>query len=350
MRALASSAAGRPLRLVSFPSRASVDATPLQLGLAALAATAGAAVNAIAGGGTLITFPTLIAIGIPPIVANATSSVALWPGTVGSMWGYRRELVGARAWAIRFAIPSLLGGIVGALLLLRTSSERFSAIVPFLVLGATVLFMGQGPLGAYLRRRQAIAREALAGAGRSGGTVDKTVPLEPARGVPPVGSRQNAGRPDAHTAEAQHPAGAMPATAGQGVVALDPATSRPEQLAAPPVAFLVYQFLVSIYGGYFGAGMGILMLAALGFMGLVNIHQMNGLKNWGGTCINLVAVTIFAVSGIVNWPIALVMAIGAAIGGYAGSGLAQRVEQRTVRRAIIGIGLASGVWLLVQRV
>ena len=287
-----------------------MDATPLQLVLAALAAAAGAAVNAIAGGGTLITFPTLVAIGVPPIVANATSSVALWPGTVGSMWGYRRELTGARAWAVRFAIPSLLGGIVGALLLLRTSSERFSAIVPFLVLGATALFMAQGPLAAYLRRRQQLASRASHG-------VDATP-------APPPG--------------------------GAEVLAPDPATSRAQPLAAPPLAFLVYQFLVSIYGGYFGAGMGILMLAALGFMGLVNIHQMNGLKNWGGTCINLVAVTIFAVSGIVSWPIALVMAAGATVGGYAGSGLAQRVQQQTVRRAIIAIGLASGAWLLVQQI
>ena len=299
-----------------------MDATPLQLALAALAAAAGAAVNAIAGGGTLITFPTLIAIGIPPIIANATSSVALWPGTVGSMWGYRRELAGARAWAVRFAIPSLLGGIVGALLLLRTSSEQFSALVPFLVLGATVLFMAQGPLAAYLKRRQAAAR--------AQGALSATV-------VP-----QASGDRVAHESVALSPE-QLP------VIALDPATARPAALAAPPLAFLVYQFLVSVYGGYFGAGMGILMLAALGFMGLVNIHQMNGLKNWGGTCINLVAVTIFAISGIVNWPVALVMAVGATIGGYAGSGLAQRVAQRTVRRAIILIGLASGVWLLVQR-
>ena len=292
-----------------------MNATPLQLVLAALAAAAGAAVNAIAGGGTLITFPTLIAIGIPPIIANATSSVALWPGTVGSMWGYRRELAGARAWAVRFAIPSLLGGIVGALLLLRTSSEAFSAIVPFLVLGATVLFIAQGPLGAAIKRRQA-ARAPIVSA----------------------------------TAGGAEPAGGVMVLAPPAVVTPKAASAVKPALATPPVAFLVYQFLVSVYGGYFGAGMGILMLAALGFMGLVNIHQMNGLKNWGGTCINLVAVTIFAVSGIVNWPVALVMAIGATIGGYAGSGLAQRVEQRTVRRLIIAIGLASGIWLLIQQV
>jgi uncharacterized membrane protein YfcA len=106
---------------------------------------------------------------------------------------------------------------------------------------------------------------------------------------------------------------------------------------------------VAIYGGYFGAGMGILMLAALGFMGLVNIHQMNGLKNWGATCINVVAVGIFSANGVVSWPIAVVMAVGAGIGGYVASGLAQRVSQETVRRLIVVIGLASGLWLLADR-
>ena len=277
-----------------------MTATPLQLLLAALAAAAGGAVNAIAGGGTLITFPTLLALGIPPIVANATSSVALWPGTVGSMWGYRRELQGARSWAVRFAIPSLAGGGLGALLLLRTSSERFSMLVPFLVLGATALFILQAPLVSYLRSR-----------------------------------RMNA------AAAAMNPDVALATGAS--------APSDPRVLAPPAFSLLIYQFVVSIYGGYFGAGMGILMLAALGFMGLANIHQMNGLKNWGGTCINLVAVGIFAASGVVSWPISIVMAIGAGVGGYVASGLAQRVEQRTVRRLIIVIGLASGIWLLIER-
>ena len=277
-----------------------MTATPLQLLLAALAAAAGGAVNAIAGGGTLITFPTLLALGIPPIVANATSSVALWPGTVGSMWGYRRELEGARAWAVRFAIPSLAGGMVGATLLLRTSSDRFSTLVPFLVLGATALFILQGPLVGFLSARKSAAGDTLS------------------RAEPPVD------RGSAITASAT-------------------------PLAPPALPLLVYQFAVAIYGGYFGAGMGILMLAALGFMGHVNIHQMNGLKNWGGACINVVAVGIFAASGVVSWPIAVVMAVGGAIGGYVASGLAQRVAQDAVRRLIIAIGLASGLWLLADR-
>src|SRR3954454_9936317 len=99
--------------------------------------------NAIAGGGTLLTFPALVGLGISPIVANATSTVALWPGAVSSMWGYRGELAGARQWAIGFAAPSLLGGGLGAWLLLRTTPERFAVIVPWLVLGATALFMMQ---------------------------------------------------------------------------------------------------------------------------------------------------------------------------------------------------------------
>jgi uncharacterized membrane protein YfcA len=107
------------------------------------------------------------------------------------------------------------------------------------------------------------------------------------------------------------------------------------------------RFLVAIYGGYFGAGAGILMLAALGFMGLRNIHRMNGLKSWGGLCMNAVAALLFAFSSLVDWPVALAMALGATLGGYFGSRVAQRVGQQAVRLAIIAIGFGSGVWLLV---
>jgi uncharacterized protein len=117
-------------------------------------------------------------------------------------------------------------------------------------------------------------------------------------------------------------------------------------LPPPPLPLLIAQFFVAIYGGYFGAGIGIMMLAALGLMGLTNIHQMNGLKNWGGMCANLTAATAFAFSGIVDWPVALVMTVAALIGGYTGSRLAQRVPQAWVRRAIAVIGVASGLWML----
>jgi uncharacterized protein len=261
-----------------------------QLSLVMLAALVGGAMNSIAGGGTLLTFPALVALGIPPINANATSTVALWPGALGSMWGYRGELRGASPWAIGFAMPSLAGGLAGAWLLLRTPPERFAAIVPWLVLGATFLFMAQRPVMRWL-----------------------------------------ASRPNAP--------GATPAPSDDAAL-----TAR-----RPPLAILGFQFLVAVYGGYFGAGVGILMLAALGFMGLGNIHRMNGLKNWGGLCMNAVAALMFAFSSLVNWPVALAMAIGAVSGGYLGSRTAQRVPQQAVRGTVVVIGLISGVLLFLTR-
>lgn len=251
-----------------------------------LASMMGGAVNAIAGGGTLLTFPALVAMGVPALTANATSTVALWPGALSSMWGYRGELRGARAWVVRLTLPSVLGGAAGAALLLRTPADRFARIVPFLVLGATLLFLVQGPL---MRRLRA----------RGGG----------------------AGTP-------------APATDA------DPTVT--------PWLFIVAQFGIGVYGGYFGAGIGILMLAGLGVMGFTNIHRMNGLKNWGAVCMNVVAAAIFAFSGIVNWPVALAMAVGGLLGGYAGARMAQRVGQQRVRTAIICIGLASFLFLLFR--
>jgi uncharacterized membrane protein YfcA len=262
-----------------------------QLALVVLAALIGGVMNAIAGGGTLLTFPALIALGIPPIHANATSTVALWPGALGSMWGYRSELGGSRLWALGFALPSLLGGAVGAWLLLRTPPDRFAALVPWLVLGATALFMVQRPV---------MRRFASSGRSRSSGLADA-----------------------------------------------DRDTMLTRSL--PPSSILVFQFFVAVYGGYFGAGVGILMLAALGFMGLNNIHRMNGLKNWGGLCMNAVAAAMFAFSTLVSWPIALAMAAGSVAGGYIGSRTAQRVPQELVRATVVGIGLISGVLLLLTQ-
>ena len=246
--------------------------------------------NAIAGGGTLLTFPALVGLGIPAIVANATSTVALWPGSVSSMVGYREQLVGARRWAMGFALPSLMGGAVGAWLLLRTPPDRFAELVPWLVLGATALFVVQPPLMGRVRQRRARA-----------GLVTETTSDE----------------------------------------------VLTERL--PAAGVLVAQFCLGVYGGYFGAGVGILMLAVLGFMGLSNIHRMNGLKNWGGLCMNAVAALMFAFSSLVSWPVALSMAIGSIGGGYFGSRAAQRVPKQFIRAAVIGIGLAGGIWLLRAR-
>jgi len=216
--------------------------SPLLLGAIAAVALVAGIVNSIAGGGTLLTFPALVGLGIPPVVANATSTVALWPGAFGSVWGYRGELAGARRWATWFAVPSIAGGAIGALLLLRTPAGLFNALVPWLILGATGLFLAQGPLIRRARRRGESPPGALPGA-------------------PPPGS-----------------AGDAPGAGERATRAADAALTRDR----PSLAVLGYQLLVGIYGGYFGAGVGILMLAALGLMGLANIHRMNGLKNWGG--------------------------------------------------------------------
>lgn len=251
-----------------------------QLSVIALVSAVGGAVNSIAGGGTLLTFPALLGLGVPPVAANATSTVALWPGSFASMMGYRKELPGIRSWAVGLAVPSILGGILGAALLLRTSDERFRSIVPWLVFGATVLFAVQGPFMKRLRKRMAMPHET------------------------PI---------------------------------------------APTVAMMTVQFLVAIYGGYFGAGAGIVMLGMFGLMGLTNIHQMNGLKNFNGICFNGVAAITFATMGLVNWPIAAVMTLGSTVGGFAMSHTAQRVPQSWVRAAVSVIGFASAVWLFVKR-
>jgi uncharacterized membrane protein YfcA len=287
--------------------------SPVGLLLALAAAAVAGAINAIAGGGTLVSFPAIVALGVPPLVANATNAVALWPGAFGSLWAYRSEVSGARTWAARFAVPSSVGGAVGAVLLLWTPSDRFERVVPFLVLGATVLFMAQGPITRRLR---------------SSGSPTS---LRSSYGGPPKPRRRRKLYAKAEGDDTKHfdvPGNALP---------------------PPPLTYLLYQFGVGIYGGYFGAGIGILMLAVLGAMGLTNIHRMNGLKNWGALCINAVAALIFSVSGVVNWPFAIVMAVGGVIGGYGGAWLAQRVAQAWVRRAISAIGLSAFVWLLLKQ-
>lgn len=235
-------------------------------------------INSVAGGGTLLTFPALYWAGNSAIVANATSTVALVPGAWGSLWGYRSQLSRTPRKFFILLVPSLIGGIIGAVLLRSTPPLVFDRIVPWLILGTTFLFMLQEPVQRWLK-----------------------------------------------TSDLTH----HPMTFKWGAIAS------------------FYQLLVAVYGGYFGAGIGILMLAALGFMGLTNIHQMNGLKNIFGSSINLVAAGYFILAGMVNWKPALVMMAGAIIGGYGAAGLAQRLGQKFVRRAVIFIGFAMAVSMFV---
>lgn len=226
------------------------------------------AVNSIAGGGTLITFPLLIWLGLDAKIANATSTVALWPGLFGGVYGFRRELENSSNLLIRLGITSVIGGAIGAWLLIFTPSPVFARLVPFLILFATILFMIQGAINRWFR-------------------------LQP--------------------------------------IAADPKNSW--WLGA-----MVFQFFSAIYGGYFGAGNGILMLAALGLLGVHDLHRANGLKNFLGICINSIAVLSFGISGLVRWSEALMMAGAALLGGYFGATIAVRVGQRWVRRGIVLVG------------
>ncbi len=278
--------------------------TPVQLITIAAISALGGAVNSVAGGGMLLVFPALVGLGVPPIVANATGTVALWPGSMGSLWGYRNAMRGAGTWARHLAFPSVIGGLIGAWLLLSTPTARFSALVPWLVFAATVLFVVQRPVSDWLLRRSRAARAS------DGGTT----------------------------------AVADASASGDDIVT---ANSIPRP--TPPWYFLLLQLAIAIYGGYFGAGAGILMLVGLGLMGLTNIHQMNGLKNVCGSCFNAVAAITFATQHIVDWPIAGAMAVGSVLGGYFTSGLAQRTPQRLMRGVIGTIGLAASIWLMWHR-
>jgi uncharacterized membrane protein YfcA len=271
------------------------------------AAALGGAVNSVAGGGTLLTFPALLWTGQSALIANATSTVALWPGQLSSLWGYRQEVGRSRRTIVSLAVPSLLGGWAGAQLLLHTNPKTFEKVVPFLILAATLLFMANEPLSRWLKHRMEGVR---AGAKEAG------VPVSRFSG-------------------------------GQASSASGPAlTAQPTPSLALWLSVMAFQFGVAVYGGYFGAGIGILMLAALGLMGFTNIHQMNGLKNINGMCINAIAAGMFIVNGLVDWRTAAWMAVGAILGGYCGAGTARRIGQRNVRRIVILIGLLLTVQLL----
>jgi uncharacterized membrane protein YfcA len=275
------------------------------LGLLA-AAAAGGAINAVAGGGTLVTFPTLLAFGTPPVIANATSTLALVIGTSGGIYGFRQHLAAIKPWLWRFVPVSVLGGLLGSILLTLTSNSTFSKLVPFLILFATVLFLAQS----FLRRftqTHLIAN--------------------------PTSPRSTIGS-DA----ARHPGEPQPAD--------DTPRLPPKRVIWGAIAF---QFAVAVYGGYFGAGIGILMLASLGLIGLRHIHEMNALKTILGSLINLVAAIWFILAGLIHWPKAGVMVVGAVAGYFLGSHFSQRISQRSVRLIITLIGLTLSAWTFYQQ-
>lgn len=271
---------------------------PGLLVLAAVSFLAGA-VNAVAGGGTILTFPVLAAI-LPEadtrlVAANATSTIGLWPGAVAAAWAYRGERVGQPPWATWLLVPSILGAAVGVALVLVLPPRWFDACVPWLILTAAVVFALQPRLVGF------------------GEVVSQTVFRSAARS-PEV-----------------------------------PAGSSPDVSRLLLVCSL--QCLVAVYGGYFGAGIGILMLAVLGVLGLGDIHRVNAVKNVLGTAINGTAAGLFAVGSLlgsqdVSWRHAAIMAVAAALGGLAGASVVRRLSAPFVRRCVALIGFALAAYYL----
>jgi uncharacterized protein len=243
------------------------------------AAFAAGAINSVAGGGTLITFPALLGVGLSGQQANVTSTLGLIPGSVGGFMGHRQDLAGTREFALRLVPPSILGGVTGALLMLLTPKGVFDQLIPWLILTATLLMAANEPINKLLQRVHGHER-----------------------------------------------------TTGWWAGAI------------------LFQFLVGTYGGYFGAGIGILMLAALGLLGLKDIHQMNGLKNFMAFCINGIAIAAFVAfeylfhPGNVIWWIVVIMMGASLLGGFFGSHMAHRVGRKMVRGVVIGIGFVLAGW------
>jgi uncharacterized membrane protein YfcA len=245
----------------------------LELALVGLAAVGAGFVNALAGGGTLITFPALMAVGIPAVAANVTNTVALCPGYLGGIYAQGRELSGQGRRA-RLLVPAgMLGGLLGGILLLETSAARFRVLVPFLILLASGLLAVQEPLRRWLTRR----------ADGAATTVER------------------------------------------------------ELWAVVPVC------LAAVYGGYFGAGLSVIVLAVLGLVLNDPLPRLNALKQAIAFSANFAAALLFLFSGSVHWWLALVMALGALAGGTLGGRLAGRVKPRVLRRIVVLIGLIVGV-------
>jgi uncharacterized protein len=245
-----------------------------------LSGLAAGVMNALAGGGTILTFPVLVVVLGDAIRANATSTVALWPGAIASFWGYRREVATHRSWLRTLLVPSVLGGAVGSVILLLTPEPVFKELAPWLVLFATILFLVQ--------------------------------------------------------------------VLTNGRVSVAPPPPAPEMSRRLAWVWL-YQFLVGVYGGYFGAGIGILMLVALGVLGLTDIHAMNGLKNFFGACINGTACIAFVCAGLVDWRAGLLTMAGAVAGGLIGSKFARGIGKPGARWAVVVVGLFVTAAMLWER-
>jgi uncharacterized membrane protein YfcA len=238
--------------------------------------------NSVAGGGSFVSFPALIFTGVLPIPANATSTVALWPGSVAAVGAYWRKLPRGASLLWPMTVTSIFGGLLGALLLVHTPQATFMHLVPYLFLVATLLF-------AFGKRLSESASALVRGT--------------------------------------------------------NPGSHSSSSWAAFGVAIPV-QLVIAVYGGFFGGGIGILMLALLTVVGMEDIHAMNAVKCLLAAAINGAAIVTFMAARVVEWPQALLMVVGAVAGGYGGAHVAQRLDPRLVRGFVITVGLSMAAYFL----
>ncbi|HTZ99843.1 MAG TPA: sulfite exporter TauE/SafE family protein [Candidatus Aquilonibacter sp.] len=244
-------------------------------------------VNSVAGGGSFISFPALLFTGMAPIAANATNTAAVWPGTVASTFAYRNAFTpAARRLIVPLFLVGILGGILGARVLLITPQQTFMHLIPWLLLAATLLFVFSGPITTWIRRRA---------------------------GHHPESTAENHKVPPA-------------------LMALG----------------LLIELVIAMYVGYFGAGAGILFLSLLAILGIDNIHAMNGMKTLLVSVVNGVAIVTFVIARVIVWPQALVMLVGAIAGGYGGAHFAQKMDPQHVRWIVIVVGFGMAIYFFIR--
>jgi uncharacterized protein len=266
-----------------------------------LAAFVGGALNAVAGGGSFIALPALLFAGAPAVAANATTTLALWPGSMASAVAYRRELSVTRPWLVRLGGVSLVGGLLGGMLLVRTSDTSFLRLLPWLMLLAAATFTFGAPLVARLRRGDSLDLI------ESGLQAEAPFPLGPPHLAP----------------------------------------RTPHSAPVVPWWVLPLQLVIATYGGYFGGGIGIMMLALLAIAGMADIHEMNGVKSALAVAINGVALAEFVVSGTVLWGPGVIMMLGGIAGGYVGASMARRLSGGSVRIFVIAVAWAMTAYFFI---
>ena len=278
---------------------------PLQLVLVLAAGVLAGTVNTIVGAGTLITFPLLVALGVSPLVANVSNTVGLVPAAVTGAWGYRRELAGQWPVVARMAVVSAVGGILGGLLLLAAPADTFTAVVPWLLVLAAALAFAQPRVAAAVRRRAEARAAAAAATGGAGG----------------------------------------PAATGTATGATDTATTGRAPSFTRPLTFGLGLGVAAtgVYGGYFGAAQGVVLLALLGMAWTTDLQRANGAKNVLAGVANLVSALVFVIGGVVNWPIAGLIAVGSAVGGVIGARVGRRIPAPVLRVLIVVVALSAAV-------